>query len=102
MVHWPGPLNPERTLPGSYLEGLPYQEGKELRDSSTEIINSLDEEKPRYQAKRSRKKYTVFMAEPTEPTLIAPEIPDIRSSDESEANISPDEKSDSNKTKEQR
>lgn len=40
------------------------------------------------------------MAEPSEQPLIALEIPDIRSSDESETNISPNEKSDSNENEE--
>ena len=42
------------------------------------------------------------MAEPSEQPLIPQQIPDVRSSDESEGNISPDEKSDSNESEEQR
>jgi len=40
------------------------------------------------------------MAEPSEQPLLAPQIPYIRSSDELEGNISPDEKSDSNESEE--
>ena len=56
----------------------------------------------RYQTKRARKRYTIYMAEQQEQPLEPPQIPDIKSSDESEGNISPDEKSDSNENEEQR
>lgn len=42
------------------------------------------------------------MAEPSEQPLVPPQIPDIKSSDELEGNISPDEESDSNENEEQR
>ncbi|XP_066374094.1 vicilin-like seed storage protein At2g18540 [Miscanthus floridulus] len=47
-------------------------------------------------------RYTVYIAEQSEQHLEPPQIPDIKSSDESEGNISPDEKSDSNEDDEQR
>jgi len=45
-----------------------------------------------YRTRRARKRYTVYMAEQLEQPLEPPQIPYIKSSDESEGNISPDEK----------
>ncbi|XP_066323589.1 uncharacterized protein [Miscanthus floridulus] len=56
----------------------------------------------KYYTRRARKRYTIYMVEQLEQPLEPPQIPDIKSSDESEGNISPDEKSDSNENDEQR
>ena len=100
VVHWPGSFFSERNQYNNYSKELPYQEGKELGKSSSETTNSSDEGTPKRRIKRSRQKYTVYMAEPSEQPLLAPQIPYIRSSDELEGNISPDEKSDSNESEE--
>lgn len=44
VVHWPGSFISTGTLTNSYYEELPYQEGKELDYSTTEIIDSEEEE----------------------------------------------------------
>lgn len=55
IVHCSGSLATERTQLNNYLEGLPYQEGKELYDSTTEVISSSDEEEPRQKYKEAKK-----------------------------------------------
>lgn len=102
IVHWPSSFATERTLLISYAEELPYQEGKELSNSTTEIMYSSGEERPSSKQQRIQGRKTIYMAIPSELLPIAPEIPDVRSSDESESNISQDEKSDSNESEEQR
>ena len=99
VVHWPGSSS-IRTQTNSYYSELPYQSGKELEYSPTEIISSEEEEPGA--SRRTQERRTIYMADITELPLIAPEIPDIRSSDESEGNISLDEKTDENEDEDQR
>ena len=91
VVHWPGSFLAERTQLNSCYEELIYQEGKSLDYLSTEVINSKEEEPASKREKYKRR--TIHMAEVTE--LLTPlEISDIYLSDESEANITPEEKID--------
>ena len=101
VVHWPGSFASSKARTSTYIEELLYQEGKEL-GSSSETTDSSTKRRMKYHTRRARKRYTVYMAEQLEQPLEPPQIPDIKSSDESEGNISPDEKSDSNKNDEQR
>ena len=101
VVHWPGSFTSSKAQTSTYIEELPYQEGKEL-GSSSKTTDSSTKRRMKYHTRRARKKYTVYMVEQLEQPLEPPQIPDIKSSDESEGNISPDEKSDSNENDEQR
>ena len=44
MILWPGSFSTGKTKLNGYYEELPYQEGKTLNYSSTEDINSKEEE----------------------------------------------------------
>ena len=93
IVHWPGHV-PEDT--GTRLVGtttttiLPYQEGDLICDleASTKIINNSDSVETNAD-NRTIHAREVFMVRCPRSPLVPPEAPDIRSSDESESNISP-------------
>ncbi|XP_066324220.1 uncharacterized protein [Miscanthus floridulus] len=101
VVHWLGSFTSSKAQTGMYIEELPYQEGKEL-GSSSETIDSSTKQRMKYHIRRAQKKYTIYMVEQLEQPLEPPQIPDIKSLDESEGNISPDEKSDINENDERR
>ena len=96
VVQWPGSF-PEKTFLNNYYKELPYQEGKELGYSTTETTSS-DEEAHTPKGKRYRRR-TIYMAEVTE-LLVPPKVPDVHSSDESETNITLDEKTNEGETEE--
>jgi hypothetical protein len=79
---------------------LPYQEGSKICDpkASTEILNNSSEEESSagYGDNHIRE---VFMVRRPRSPLIPPEEHNMRSSDESESNISPDEWGYDDKTK---
>ena len=93
IIHWPGSV-PEDS--GTQLVGttttaiLPYQEGDSIcnHEASTEIINNCDSmgNNTYDEAIHTRE---VFMVRRPRSPLDPPEAPDVRSSDESESNISP-------------
>jgi len=85
LVHWPGPI--PRSSNAQLVDEtavLPYQKGSMLydTDASTEDINNSC--KADIEAVHARE---VFMVRQS--PLIPPQAPDVRSSDESESNISP-------------
>ena len=85
LVHWPGPI--PRSSNARLVDEtavLPYQKGSMLydTDASTEDINNSC--KADIEAVHARE---VFMVRQS--PLIPPQAPDVRSSDESESNISP-------------
>jgi hypothetical protein len=92
IVHWPGFISEDgNTGLVDATIVLPYQEGDSIRDAevSTEILNNSDSTKAGMNdgAIRTRE---VFMVHCSRSPLIPPEQPDVRSSDKSESNISPD------------
>lgn len=88
IVHWLDSLSKNRTQAQNNGKDLLYQEGKELKKSSSEGSSSSDEEEPTRWTKRNWKKYTIYIAETTKQPLILPKILDVRSLDELEDNIS--------------
>jgi hypothetical protein len=88
IIHWPGSISKDgNTVLIDATIVLPYQEGDSISDAevSTEILNNSDTTKDR--AIHTRE---VFMVRRSRSPLIPPEQPDIKSSDESKSNISPD------------
>jgi hypothetical protein len=81
LVHWPGtyPLNSNVQLVEEVIT-LPYQKGSTLRDANTltKVLNSQASLVPGREAFMIRR-----------PLPMPPTAPDVRSSDESESNISP-------------
>jgi hypothetical protein len=87
LIHWPGFVSRDgdiRLVDEATI--LPYQEGSTLynTDTSTEIISNSNGAVTDAEATHARE---VFMIR--RPPLIPPKAPDVRSSDESESNISP-------------
>jgi hypothetical protein len=92
IVHWPGSISKDgNTGLVDATIVLPYQERDSIRDAeaSTEILNNSDSTETGMNdgAIRTRK---VFMVRRNQSPLIPPEQPNVRSSDESKSNISPD------------
>jgi hypothetical protein len=83
LVHWPGtfPQNSNTRLVEEAIT-LPYQEGGALRDANapTEVISNYS----RAELVPGREAFMIWQPPPMPPTA-----PDVRSSDESESNISP-------------
>ena len=69
---------------------LPYQEGDSIYDfeTSTEVINSSARTEINDDDRITHAREVLMIRHPRSP-LIPPEAPDVRSSDESESNISP-------------
>jgi len=93
IIHWPGSV-PEDS--GTRLVGtttttiLPYQEGDSIYDleASTKVINNSDSVETNADNRTIHAREVFMVRHPRSP-LVPPEAPDIRSSDESESNISP-------------
>ena len=94
IVHWPGSV-PEDS--GTRLVGtttttaiLPYQEGDSICDleASTKVINNSDSVETNADNRTIHAREVFMVRRPRSP-LVPLEAPDIRSSDESESNISP-------------
>ena len=93
IVHWPGSV-PEDS--GTQLVGtmmttiLPYQEGDSICDleASTKVINNSDSVETNADNRTIHAREVFMVRRPRSP-LVPPEALDIRSSDESESNISP-------------
>ena len=93
IVHWPGSVPEDddtQLVDDTTTTTLPYQEGDSIcdRETSTEVINSsgsteIDDDD------RTTHTREVFMIHRPRSPLIPLEVPDMRSSDESESNISP-------------
>jgi hypothetical protein len=100
IVHWSGSIsedNNTRLVDATIV--LPYQEGDSIRDAkASEILNNSNsiEIGMNDRAIRTRE---VFMVHCSQSPLIPPEQPDVRSSDESESNISPDAQGDDSELK---
>ena len=93
IVHWPGSI-PENS--GTQLVGtmtttiLPYQEGDSICDleASTKVISNSDSVETNANNRTVHAREVLMVRRPQSP-LVPPEAPDVRSSDESESNISP-------------
>ena len=93
IIHWPGSV-PEDS--GTQLVGtsttaiLPYQEGDSIYDTeaSTKVISDSDSMKTNTNNRTTHAREVLMVRRPRSP-LNPPEAPDVRSSDESESNISP-------------
>ena len=93
IIHWPGSIPKDS---GTQLVGttttaiLPYQEGDSICDieASTEVISSSDSMKTNTNNRTAHAQEVLMVRRPRSP-LNPPEAPDVRSSDESESNISP-------------
>ena len=71
VVHWPGSFTSSKAQTSTYIEELPYQEGKEL-GSSSETTDSSTKRRMKYRTRRARKRYTVYMVEQLEQPLEPP------------------------------
>ena len=93
IVHWPGFVHEDS---GTGLVGtttiaiLPYQEGDSICDlkASTKVINDYDSVETDADSGTIHAREVFMVCRPRSP-LVPPEAPNIRSSDESESNISP-------------
>ena len=93
IVHWPGsvPEDSDTRLVGTTTTAiLPYQEGDLIYDleASTKVINNSDSVETNTDNRTIHAREVFMVRRPRSP-LVPPEAPDIRSSDESESNISP-------------
>ena len=93
IVHWPGsiPEDSSTRLVGTTTTTiLSYQEGDSIYDleASTEVINNSDSTKTNAKDRTTHAQEVFMIHHPRSP-LVPPEALDIRSSDESESNISP-------------
>ena len=92
IVHWPGSVLEDS---GTRLVGtttttiLPYQEGDSICDleASTKVISNSDSMETNADNGTLHAREVLMVRRPRSP-LVPPEAPDVRSSDESESNIS--------------
>ena len=93
IIHWPGTV-PEndgtQLVDDTTTTTLPYQEGDSIYDieASTKVIDNSDSMETNADDKTTHAR-EVFMIRRPRSLLIPLEAPDVRSSDESESNISP-------------
>ena len=92
-IHWPGsvPKDSDTQLVDNVTTiVLPYQEGDSIYDleASTKVINNSDSTKINTDDRTTHAREVFMIRRPRSP-LVPPEAPDVRSSDESESNISP-------------
>jgi hypothetical protein len=91
IVHWPGSIPEDNStrLVGTTTV-LPYQEGDSIYDveASIEVLNNSDSMEIGIN-NRTIHTQEIFMVHHLRSPLFPLEAPDIRSSDESESNISP-------------
>ena len=93
IVRWPGSIPEDestRLMGTTTTMALPYQEGDSICDAeaSTKVLNNSDNEETNINNRPLRAR-EIFMVRRPRSLLGPPEAPDIRSSDESESNISP-------------
>ena len=93
IIHWPGSIPEDsstRLVDTTTTTALPYQEGDSIYDleASTKIINNSNNVETNTNNKTIHAREVFMVCHPRSP-LVPPEAPDIRSSDESESNISP-------------
>ena len=93
IVHWPGSIpedNSTRLVRTTTTAILPYQEGDSIYDfeTCTEVINSSVSTEINDDDRTTHAREVLMIRRPRSP-LNPPEAPDVRSSDESESNISP-------------
>jgi hypothetical protein len=104
IVHWSGSISEDgNTGLVDAMIVLPYQEGYSIynAEASTEILNNFNstETGTNDEAICTRE---VFIVHRSQSPLIPLEQPDVRSSDESESNISPDAQGDDSEAESQR
>jgi hypothetical protein len=91
IVHWSGsiPGDDNIRLVGTTMI-LPYQEGDLICDTktSTEVLNNSNSMETGINNSTPHTREVFMVHRPRSP-LVPPEAPDIRSSDESESNLSP-------------
>ena len=93
IIHWPGYVSEDsstRLVDTIMTIALPYQEGDSICDlkASTEVINNSDSTETNVDDRTTHAREVFMIRRPRSP-LVPPEVPDVRSSDESESNISP-------------
>jgi len=93
IVHWPGSApedNGTRLVDTMTTTILPYQEGDSICDlkASTKVISNSDSVETDADSGTIHAREVFMVRRPRSP-LVPPEVPDVRSSDESESNISP-------------
>ena len=92
IIHWPGSVQDSGTqLVGTTTTAiLPYQEGDSIYDleASTKVISNSNSMETNT-SNRTVHAWEVLMVRHPRSPLITLEAPDVRSSDESESNISP-------------
>ena len=93
IVHWPGSIPKDestRLIDTTITTTLPYQEGESICDTeaSTEVLNNSDNEEINIDNGPLHAREILMVRRPRS-LLDPPEAPDVRSSDESESNISP-------------
>jgi len=104
IVHWLGSISEDgNTGLVDATIVLPYQEGDSIHDAeaSTEILNNSDSTKTNANDRTTHAQEVFMIRHPRSP-LVPLEAPDIRSSDESESNISPFTQGHDGETKGQR
>ena len=93
IVRWPGTIPEDdgtQLVDDTMTKTLPYQEGDSICDleTSTEVINSSGSTEINDDDRTTHAREVLMIRCPRSP-LIPPEVPDVRSSYESESNISP-------------
>ena len=93
IVHWPGSVPEDsstRLVDTTTTAILPYQEGDSIYDleASTKVISNSDSVETNANNRTVYAREVLMVRRPRSP-LVPPEALDVRSSDESESNISP-------------
>ena len=93
IVHWPGSVPKDddtQLVDDTTTTTLPYQEGDLICDLevSTKVINHSDSIETNADDRTTHAREVFMIHRPRTP-LVPPEVPDVRSSDESKSNISP-------------
>ena len=93
IIHWPGSVPEDsgtQLVDNATTAILPYQEGDSICDleASTKVINNSDSMETNTNNRTIHAREVFMVRRPRSP-LVPLEAPDVRSSDESESNISP-------------
>ena len=93
IIHWPGSVPEDsstRLVDTTMTTALPYQEGDSICDleASTKVINNSDSMETNADDRTTHAREVFMICRPRSP-LVPPDAPNVRSSDESESNISP-------------
>ena len=93
IIHWPGSIPEDsgtQLVDNATTTALPYQEGDSICDleASTKVISNSDSMETNTSNRTVHAREVLMVRHPRSP-LVPPEAPDVRSSDESESNISP-------------